>query len=417
MYFNEKKSYTIRKSKNVLNGMVKKGVKEMPIAMENSERIPRILNKPLESSKSFFLLGPRGTGKTWWIQANLKDAIYIDLLKTDLYVSLLAEPNRLEHLIPPSFENWVVIDEVQRIPMLLNEVHRLIEGRHYKFVLTGSSARNLRKQGVNLLAGRALNYKMYPFTALELKDRFNLERSLKYGHLPAVFSEPDPKAYLNAYVNTYLREEVLQEGLTRNISAFVRFLEVASFSQGSVLNMAAIARESGIHQKVVAAYFDILDDLLLSIKLPVFSKRVKRRIVSHPKFYLFDIGVYKTLRPRGFLDSTPEIDGAGLETLFLQELRAVNDYLQLGYELYYWRTQTGIEVDFVAYGLKKLFAFEIKMSAKVNRKDCKGLRTFKEEYPSAELYLFYMGDTRYYYDDVTVLPIVEALKTLPELLA
>lgn len=378
--------------------------------------ISRILKKPLQFSKSFFLLGPRGTGKTWWVKAHLKNAVYIDLLKTDLYVSLLAEPNRLEYLIPPSFQDWIIIDEVQRVPMLLNEVHRLIEEKKYKFVLTGSSARNLRKQGVNLLAGRALNYRMHPLTIQELKEQFNLERSLKYGHLPAVFSESDPKAYLDAYVNTYLREEVLQEGLTRNISAFARFLEVASFSQGSVLNMSAIARESGVHQKVVASYFDILDDLLLSIKLPVFNKRAKRRVISHPKFYFFDVGVYKTIRPMGFLDVSDEIDGVGLETLFLQEFQAINDYFQLEYGLYYWRTQSGIEVDFVVYGTKKLFAFEIKKSTKVNKKDGKGLRSFKEEYPSAKLYLLYSGNTRYYYGDVTVLPIVEALQELPEIL-
>jgi len=391
--------------------------------MENRKMVskfsqkPRLLQKPLQHSKSFFLLGPRGTGKTRWVKAQLKDAIYIDLLDTEVYTLLLANPHRLLELIPPNYKNWIIIDEVQRIPPLLNEVHRLIEQDNRRFVLTGSSARSLRKKGVNLLAGRALTYHMHPLVAQEIGDEFDLKQALSYGLLPAILSEPDPKAYLKAYVGTYVREEVLQEGLTRNLSAFTRFLEVASFSQGQIMNMSAIARETGISQKNISNYFDILDDLLIGYQLPVFTKRAKRQTISHPKFYFFDVGVYQTLRPKGLLDIQPEIDGPALETLFLQSARAINDYYELEYQFYYWRTLAGVEVDFILYGPKGLFAFEIKRSSKVSSSDTKNLRIFKEDFPEAQLFLIYSGDKRLYLQEVTAVPMLDVLKTLPDILA
>lgn len=378
--------------------------------------IARIIEKPLRHEKSFFLLGPRATGKTYWVKEALPDAIYINLLNSERYVELLGDPSRLRHLIPAHCDKWVVIDEVQRIPELLNEVHSLIEERKIKFVLTGSSARKLRKSGANLLAGRAITYNMHPLTVAELGEHFNLERSLQYGHLPAIYSEPDPNAYLKTYVGTYLREEVLQEGLTRNIAAFSRFLETASFSQGAVINMSEIARDVGIQQKMVTSYFDILDDLLLGLRLPIFNKRAKRKIIQHPKFYFFDVGVYHTLRPKGLLDRASEIDGAGLETLFLQELRAINDYYELFYDIYFWKTQSQHEVDFVIYGKHGFMAFEIKHAGKINPFDVKNLKYFGEEYPEAKLFLLYLGDQYYYFDNVRVMPLTDALKNMQELL-
>jgi predicted AAA+ superfamily ATPase len=190
---------------------------------------------------------------------------YLDLLDFSVYNSLSAQPNRLENLIPPDWNTWVIIDEVQRIPELLNEVHRLIENKKIRFILTGSSARSLRRAGVNLLAGRALKYHMHPLTVQELGTSFNLSHALLYGMLPASIDHADPKKYLESYVQTYLREEVLHEGLTRNIGAFTRFLEVASFSQGNVLNFSEIARELAINRQMVAHYFAILEDLLLAV--------------------------------------------------------------------------------------------------------------------------------------------------------
>jgi predicted AAA+ superfamily ATPase len=379
--------------------------------------ISRILHKPAEHAKSFLLLGPRGTGKTYWVKTQLaNNSVYIDLLDTEVYVALLANPHRIVDFIPKNHQGWIIIDGVQRIPELLNEVHRLIENEHYLFALTGSSARNLRKKGVNLLAGRALIYHMYPLVAQELGEQFDLQHALYFGLLPAILTEPDPKAYLQAYVHTYLREEVLQEGLTRNLAAFMRFLEIASLSQGQVLNMSSIARETALSQKIVSSYFEILEDLLLSYRLPIFTKRAKRQTIQHPKFYFFDVGVYQILRPRGFIDSQAEIDGAALETIFFQSLQAINDYYELEYQFYYWRTLAGLEVDFVLYGAKGFYAFEIKRSRTVSKNALKALKAFKEDFPEVIPYLIYGGERRYYFDEIEVLPMTEALKQLPSIL-
>lgn len=369
-----------------------------------------------KGDRSVLLLGPRGTGKTQWIKAHFTPAVYLDLLDTSVYNELSADPHKLETHIPDDYQGWVIIDEVQKIPALLNEVHRLIEGKHYRFVLTGSSARSLRRKGVNLLAGRAFTYNMHPLTAIELGKDYSLQKSLQHGQLPLAYTSKDATHYLSSYVHTYLQEEVKQEGLVRNLASFTRFLQTASFSQGSMLNMAAVARETGINQRVVQDYFDILDDLLIAYRLPVFTRRAKRRLVAHPKFYFFDAGVYRSIRPCGPMDSAAELDGAGLETLLLQELRAINDYLQLDYSLYYWRTQHGVEVDFVLYGQHGFCAFEIKRSTNISSKEIKHLLAFAEDYPEAKLYLLYGGERRLYINNVEIIPFQEALMTLPAIL-
>ncbi|MFA6491400.1 MAG: AAA family ATPase [Candidatus Babeliales bacterium] len=376
----------------------------------------RILKLPLQDKSSIFLFGPRGTGKTSWIKSYLSDSLYLDLLDFSTYNSLAADPSRLENMIPPNYDKFVVIDEVQRVPELLNEVHRLIEARGFKFLLTGSSARSLRRKGVNLLAGRALTYHMHPLTAQELGDDFNLAQAIQYGLLPTVIHHPDPKKYLESYVQTYLREEVVQEGLTRNIGGFSRFLEVASFSQGNILNFSEIARETSLNRSAVADYFTILEDLLLAQRIDVFTQRAKRKMVVHQKFYFFDSGIYKILRPTGLLDTKEETDGAALETLFLQSLAAINDYLEFGYKIYFWRTSSGAEVDFILYGPRGLHAFEIKRSSRVDSKALKGLKEFKLDYPEAKLHFVYLGSNKAYYDQITAIPLEIALKDLPTLI-
>lgn len=377
---------------------------------------PRLLHLPSNPKKSCFLFGPRGTGKTWWLRSNYPNAIYLDLLESTIYLELMANPQRLDNLIPPNYNDWIIIDEVQKLPDLLNEVHRLIEKRRLVFILTGSSARSLRRKGVNLLAGRALTYHMYPMTCPELKSKFNLKFSLQYGNLPAVFSEPDPLKYLKTYIHTYLREEILQEGLTRNLGGFSRFLEVASMSQGQLINMAEISRDVSLSRKVVESFFAIADDLLLTYQLPVFTKRAKRRMISHSKFYFFDVGVFRAIRPTGPLDSLEEIEGAAYETLVFQELKAINDYFNLGYQLYFWRTASQQEVDFVLYGPKGLLAFEVKRSYKISSKDLSGLKTFAEDYPEAERLLFYGGERYEHVDGIHIIPFAKGFENLENIL-
>jgi predicted AAA+ superfamily ATPase len=375
----------------------------------------RFISPP--KAKSFFLFGPRGTGKTTWVKSAFPKAAYIDLLEAELFNDLTANPQRLSNFIPLDFKDWVIIDEVQRIPELLHEVHRLIETKKYRFILTGSSPRKLKRKGPNLLAGRALTLSMHPLSVAELGDDFQLEHSLRYGQLPSVYTEADPKKYLEAYVRTYLEEEIRQEGLTRNLSAFARFLEAASFSQGSVLSISSVARECHIERKVVESYFSILEDLMIGYRIPIFSKKAKRRLIVHPKFYFFDVGVYRTLRPMGPLDAPEEVDGIALETLFLQELMAMNSALDLGYKIFYWRTSNGREVDFILYGPKGMLSFEIKRTSRITSAMLGGLRSFLTDYPMAKAYFVYGGNRRMYEGKIEVVPVLEVLKNLKTFLA
>src|SRR3990167_2221109 len=372
----------------------------------------RLINIDPDTRSSIFLFGPRETGKTLWIKTHLDNILYFDLLDTEIFNDFVAHPGRLASRIPKKFRHFIVIDEVQKIPELLNEVHRLIETYGYRFILTGSSARSLKRKGINLLAGRALNYIMHPLTCYELGSDFSLQTALQFGLLPSIYHVSDPKHYLETYITNYLREEVLQEGLIRHLGEFARFLETASFSQGNAYNMSEIAREACLERKLVSSYFDIIEDLLISYRLPIFTKRAKRRLASHPKFYLFDPGVYRTVRPAGPLDTIEEIDGASLETLFLMHLRAVNDYFRLGYKLYYWRTSNQIEVDFILYGERGLLAFEIKRKRVISHTDLNGLKAFLRDYPIAKCYLLYGGNHEEHHDNIHILPFEQGLQQL-----
>lgn len=374
----------------------------------------RIINYP--ESQSFFLLGPRGTGKSTWLKSTFPHSIYVDLLRGDLALSLRANPSRLESLIPDGFKDWIVIDEVQKIPELLDEVHRLIEAKKYRFVLTGSSARKLRAKGVNLLAGRALNRSMHPLTICELGKDFDLKKTINSGFLPASLQSNCPVEFLRSYIDSYLREEVAQEGLTRNLGNFTRFLEAASFSQAKVLNISEIARECHQERRVITNYFQILEDLLIAHRIPCFSKRAKREVIAHPKFFFFDVGVFSAIRPRGPLDSDELLGGAILETMFFQEVIALNEYLQLGYRLHFWRTKKKYEVDFVLYGERGLKAFEVKRSSTVRSEDLKGLHEFKKIYPEADCYLLYGGKAKMHRENMLCMPFEDALRELPQLL-
>ena len=365
---------------------------------------------------SFFLFGPRGTGKSTWVEAALPKALRVDLLRESTFAELAGHADRLEAMADGQGASTIILDEVQKLPSILDEVHRLIERRHFRFALTGSSARKLRRSGANLLAGRAQTLTMHPFAASELGAGFDIKRAVRWGMLPTVWTGSDPDAYLRGYVGTYLREEVQQEAMVRNIGSFSRFLEAASFSQAAVLNVQTVAADCAINRKTVENHFDLLEDLLLAVRVPVFRRRAARKLTAHPKFFFFDAGVFRALRPRGPLDSDDEVDGAAIETLVFECLRAENANHNLGYQIFYWRTMTGAEVDFVLYGERGLHAFEVKRSSVFRESDLDGLRLFCADYPAAKGHLFYGGTKRYRFDAIDVVPIAEGLSTLREVL-
>lgn len=361
---------------------------------------------------SFFLLGPRGTGKSTWLDECMPDALTLDLLDPDLHRQFLARPGRLNEWLDANWHGQVVvIDEIQRVPELLSVVHQYIEKKKAHFILTGSSARKLKRTGVDLLAGRAGMSIANPFMASELGDDFSLNKALKYGMVPLVYTSVEPDVTLGAYISLYLREEVLAEGLVRNIGDFSRFLETISFSHGSILNISEVSRECHVSRKTVEAYVSILEDMLLGSRLPVFSKRAKRVLVKQSKFYYFDAGVFRSVRPKGPLDSPEEMDGLTLEGLVYEHLKAWCDYSG-GHKLYFWRTPAGTEVDFVVYGEKEFCAFEVKNSTTVSRKHLRGLKAFKSDYPESRLLMLYRGEERLMIDEILCVPVDEFLRDL-----
>lgn len=375
------------------------------------ETINRFFKPP---KQSFFLFGPRGTGKSTLVRRHFKDAIYLDLLDPEVFRTYSANPERLqEKLLASGKTTTVIIDEIQKIPHLLDLVHVLIERKSgWRFVLTGSSSRKLKRTGIDLLAGRALLCSLHPFTAAELGKTFSLEDALDHGLLPVVLDSADPNKVLQTYAALYLREEVQMESLVRNIGNFTRFLEAVSFSHASVLNITNIARECQVERKVVEGYISVLEDLLLAYRLPVFSKRAKRALISHPKFYLFDAGVYRSLRPKGPLDRPGEIDGHAFEGLVAEHLRAWIDYSGRSFTLHFWRTRSGVEVDFVVYGAGGLFAIETKNTTRLQPQDLRGLRSFKEDYPQSKAYLLYRGKERLMKNGILCVPCEEFLLAL-----
>ncbi len=347
---------------------------------------------------SHFLFGPRGTGKSTFLRETFPDALWVDLLRPEVHQRFAARPERLRELVDgnPGAE-VIILDEVQRVPALLDVVHGLIEERGHlampRFVLTGSSARKLRRAGVNLLAGRLLLKRLHPFMAAELPG-FDLGTALRLGMLPVVRDSQNPEATLASYVALYIREEVQSEGLARRLDDFARFVEAISFSHGAILNVAEVAREAQVSRKTAESWVDILEDLYLAFRLPVFSRRARRKLAAHPKFYWFDSGVFRSARPAGPLDRTEEMEGVALEGLVAQHLRAWMDYSGGNSRLCFWRTKSGNEVDFVVYGKGSFHAFEVKNSATVRARDLRGLRTFLEDYPEAEARLLYRGEER-----------------------
>lgn len=382
------------------------------------ESIDRFFQAP---AGSFFLLGPRGTGKSWWTRRAFPDALLVDLLEPAIERRLLARPEALEALAEGMARPGpIIIDEVQKAPAVLDVVHRLIERkRGWRFILTGSSARKLRRGGVNLLGGRAAHAEFFPYMAGELAGSFSLTQSLQLGLVPGVLGAAKPGEALAAYCDLYIREEIQTERLVRNVSDFARFLEAMSFSHAAQLNVANVARECGVERKTVAGFVGVLEDLLLATRLEPFTRRAKRATVAHAKFYFFDAGVFRSLRPAGPLDRGEEIDGAAFEGLVFQHLRAWSSWggsAKRGHggrrELSFWRTRAGHEVDFVIYTKGEFVALEVKNTAKVRESDLRGLRAFHNDYPQATLVLLHRGTERTREQGVWCLPAESFLRGL-----
>jgi predicted AAA+ superfamily ATPase len=369
--------------------------------------IPRALDlAALLAKKSYFLLGPRQTGKSFLIAHVLQEARVYDLLDSTVYLALSHNPARLAQELTPQ-DRLVVIDEIQRLPELLNEVHRLIERRGIRFLLTGSSARKLRRAGVNLLGGRARTKYLHPLTARELGAQFDLARAMERGLLPSIYFSDDPVADLQAYAGLYLQQEIVAEGATRNVPAFSRFLRVAALCNGTIVNFTNVANDAQVARTTVYEYFAILKDTLVLHELPAWKKTQKRKPLSSSKYYFFDVGVAATLQGRMFRVGAPEF-GEAFETYLMHELSSYRDYLS-GEPLHYWRSTSGFEVDFI---LGEHTAVEVKAKSNVSPQDLKSLRALAEEQKLKRYLCVSLEPRAREVDGVTILPVQEFLEAL-----
>jgi len=348
------------------------------------KKIARILDVTLPEKQSAFLWGARKTGKTTYLKERFPESIRYDFLKTDLFLEISKRPALLrEQLLakePSLFKHPVILDEVQKVPQVLDEVHWLIENKGVKFILCGSSARKLVRGHANLLGGRAWRYQLLPLTSREV-GRINLLHVLNHGLIPLHFlqNDEDCKKSLEAYIQDYLREEVFAEGLTRNIPAFSRFFDAFGYSHGEITNYANIARECAVDSKTVKEYYQILVDTLLAVRVEPFKKRQSRQVITKaPKYYMFDVGVAGYLTKRKLVEARGVEFGKAFEHFLLMEIAAYMSYTSKNYEINFWRTKSGLEVDFVLG--KGETAIEIKSSASIDKRDVNGLIAFAEEY-------------------------------------
>ena len=337
------------------------------------KNLERMLQTP---QMSFFLFGPRGTGKTTWLRKNFPDAHRIDLLDEALYQSLLSDIGLFaQQLRAREPGSWVVVDEVQRIPSLLNEVHRFMEDRKLRFVLCGSSARKLKQSGTNLLAGRALRRFMHPFLPEELGTRFDLKEVLTFGSLPVIWTAPDKKGALEAYVMMYLKEEIKAEAIVRNLPAFSRFFPLAALFHGQVLNISGLSRDAGVSRTTAAGYVEILEDTLLAFRLPAYRANLRVREQKHPKLYWVDPGLVRAVQKQHGPPS-PQEKGPLFEGWIASALRAYRDYQELFDDFFYWAPagRSRVEVDFLLKRADSFVAIEVKSGVTVRKQSLGGLR-------------------------------------------
>lgn len=369
---------------------------------------------PPPGRETFFLWGPRQTGKTTLLNAAYPDAFWVDLLKADEYRRYLERPERLrEELLAEPFHGQVVIDEIQKVPALLDEVHWLHERRKMRFALCGSSARKVRRGAANLLGGRAIRYELHGLTATELGSDFDLTRLLNHGYLPTLYESSRPERLLASYVGDYLKEEVAAEGLVRNLPVFSAFLSAAALSDGDLVNFTNIARDCGVSGPTVKGHFGILEDTLLGRWLPAFTKRPKRRVVGAPKFYFSDVGVVNYLAKRGRLQSGGELFGKAFENWVFHELVAANAYRDQQVDLSYWRLASGIEVDFIVGDMA--VAIEAKATARVTADHLKGLRHLRQDHPGVRALLVCLEPRRRVTEDgIEIMPVAAFVRAVAD---
>jgi predicted AAA+ superfamily ATPase len=374
---------------------------------DNIPYIERLVDlNVLLDKKSHFLLGPRQTGKTFLIRHTLENTRVYDLLDAEIYLALSRNPRLIAEELQPK-DRTVVIDEIQRLPELLNEVHRLIETLRIRFLLTGSSARKLRRGGINLLGGRARTKYLRPLTYKELKRHFDLSTAIERGLIPSIYFSDDPRADLKAYAGSYLQQEILAEGATRNIPAFSRFLRVAALCNASIVNFTNVANDAQVARTTVYEYFEILKDTLILYELPAWRKSKKRKPLASSKYYFFDVGAVAELQGREFRAGTPEY-GEAFETYLMHELRCFSDYVS-GEHLSYWRSTSGFEVDFI---LGDHTAIEVKGKKNLSPIDIKSLRMLEEEGKLKRYVCVSMEPRRRKVGNIDILPYKEFLEQL-----
>lgn len=363
----------------------------------------RTIPNPIKGSGAAFLLGPRQTGKTTLLHQQFPDAVFFDLLDTDLAAELTVRPKLFRERLLAAPPRTVVVDEVQKAPGLLEEVHYLLENSAIHFILCGSSARKLKKKSPNLLGGRAVEYHLFPFVSAELTE-VDLERLLNYGALPVHYLVNSPEPLLRSYVNTYIKEEIIDESLTRNIPSFSRFLQIVALTHGRQLNYANVARESGVSASTVRSYYQILKDTLFGFEIAPWKTSKKRRLVETSKFYLFDIGVANHLHPDlKRVEEGSDAYGRAFEHFLINEVQAYLSYVGRDDQLSYWRTSSGLEVDLVIGDMD--IALEFKSNKDVRSQDLKGMRALLQEYgPSKRLVVSRTTTPRLTEDDILILP-------------
>ncbi len=375
--------------------------------------IQRKLTLPKSGTETFFLWGPRQTGKSTLLKQTYPDSVWIDLLKAEEYRRYLERPELLRQELPDTSEMpFVVIDEVQKLPALLDEVHWLHENRAVHFALCGSSARKVKRGHANLLGGRAIRYELFGFTAGELLPDFDLNRMLNHGYLPRIYLSSKPRRLLNAYVANYLKEEIAAEGLVRNLPVFSDFLNMAALSDTEPVNFSTIARDCGVSGNTIKEYFLILEDTLLGRWLPSYRKRPKRRVTAAAKFYFSDVGVVNFLAKRGTVAQGGELYGKVFENWCFHELQAFNMYEEAFAEFYYWRLASGIEVDFIINNME--VAIEVKASEKILSRHCKGLRSLIIDHPGVQrrIIVCLEAKARVTEDGIEVLPALDFVQKL-----